>query len=174
MKQLELELQERLHIVEYPEHIVEDGLLEYASLCLRFQKTQNELDRLIGDKPGNDYEIVCKGNELTEEVAKGLVDNALDSFYVCWFKDYEVLDTSIHDDYTFLTAIESFISSVKSKGFYWGENPIAEPKKPPFLDPNKKGHCENDYVDYRYDLHQFNEAESRTFNPSRTLIFKIS
>ncbi len=156
MKQLELELKKRLLIVE--------GLnLEDFNPDLKMSHFYK----------GNEIKLICKGDELTEEAAKGLVENAFDSFDVCWFKDYEVLDTSIHDDYTFLTAIESFISAIESKGYFWGENPITEPKKPPFLNPNKNGHCENDYVDYRYDLYQFHEAESRTFNPEKTLIFEI-
>ena len=66
-----------------------------------------------------DYEFLCDGSELTEEIASELVDYwqnmANDGFIFENYKD------NIPKK---LTAKKSFISAVESKGFYWLENPI--------------------------------------------------
>ena len=67
-----------------------------------------------------DYEFLCDGSELTEEIASELVDYwqnmANDGFIFENYKD------NIPKK---LTAKKSFISAVESKGFYWLENPIS-------------------------------------------------
>ena len=69
------------------------------------------------------YKFLCKGSELTEEIASELVDYwqnmANDGFIFENYKD------NIPKK---LTAKKSFISAVESKGFYWLENPIEKPK----------------------------------------------
>ena len=66
-----------------------------------------------------DYEFLCDGSELTEEIASELVDYwqnmANDGFIFENYKD------NIPKK---LTAIKSFISAVESKKFHWLENPI--------------------------------------------------
>ena len=72
------------------------------------------------------YEFVCKGSELTEEIASELVEehymNGIRSYEI--YKDYRYNDSRWLDD-----AKESFISAIESKGFFWLENPINEPNK---------------------------------------------
>ena len=69
------------------------------------------------------YKFLCKGSELTEEIASELVDywqNMANDGFI-----YENYKTNIPKK---KTAVESFISAVESKGFYWMENPIEKPK----------------------------------------------
>ena len=65
------------------------------------------------------YKFICKGSELTEEMASELVDYwqnmANDGFIFENYKDNLPKK---------LTAIKSFISAVESKKFHWLENPI--------------------------------------------------
>ena len=67
----------------------------------------------------DDYEFLCKGSELTEEMASELVDYwqnmANDGFIFENYKD------NIPKK---LTAKKSFISAVESKEKFWLENPI--------------------------------------------------
>ncbi|GEJ45998.1 hypothetical protein [Chryseobacterium sp. ON_d1] len=147
MKQLELELKKRLLIVEAEE--------------------ANEFIMSKGMKSGT-YIVFCKGSELSHEIAKGFLH---ESIHTGLFAHY-VIGIPVNT-YCYKSALESFISAIESKGYYWGRSPIAEPNAPPFINPNSNGYSENDYVDYRYDLHQFYEAKSRTFNPEKTLIFEI-
>ena len=106
------------------------------------------------------YKFLCKGSELTEEIASELVDNFKLDFNkeICVFKDY------INDCNRFSKSIPSFISAVESKGFYWFENPI---KKPINYDLWTKY---GDYTQYGKVLTEiclkWQEAEEKTFkNP---------
>ncbi|WP_027380818.1 hypothetical protein [Chryseobacterium daeguense] len=83
MKHLDLQLQKRLLIVE-------GDLFEIPKY------TQLWLD--------NKIIRICKGSELTEEIAKGLVDKLGD--YIRNYKD--------PDDY-YKTALESFISAIEAQ-----------------------------------------------------------
>ena len=60
-----------------------------------------------------DYEFLCDGSELTEEIASEFMSD-FDAFNEFALK-YEYL--------------KNFIYIVESKGFYWLENPINEPNK---------------------------------------------
>ena len=65
------------------------------------------------------YEFLCKGSELTEEIASELVDfwqNMANDGFI-----YENYKTNLPKK---KTAVEAFISAVESKGFNWLENPI--------------------------------------------------
>ena len=66
------------------------------------------------------YKFLCKGSELTEEIASELVETYEINFYV----DY---NSPNHYGYCF-TSLESFISAVESKEKFWLENPIEKPK----------------------------------------------
>ena len=100
------------------------------------------------------YKFLCKGSELTEEIASELVDYwqnmANDGFIFENYKD------NIPKK---LTAIKSFISAVESKGFYWLENPIGNKPMSYNLPLYKIGNrCDN--------LKEWQEAEEKTFkNP---------
>ena len=102
MKTLELKLKKEVIIVE--------------------NEFENKID-FIDNELGIFY-FLCKGSELTEEMASELVDYwqnmANDGFIFENYKD------NIPKK---LTAIKSLISAVESKGFHWLENPIDEPNK---------------------------------------------
>lgn len=110
-----------------------------------------------------DYEFLCKGSDLTEEIASELVNETL------MYEKHKV-KCSRYRSYregfvAFDNAIESFISAVESKGFYWLENPI------------KKSYYNLHKGIYEYeptmqnlqrvkDIEKWQEAEEKTFkNP---------
>ena len=101
MKKLELKLKKEVIIVE--------------------NEFENKID-FIDNELGIFY-FLCKGSELTEEIASELVDYwqnmANDGFIFENYKD------NIPKK---LTAIKSFISAVESKEKFWLENPIEKPK----------------------------------------------
>lgn len=146
MKTLELNLQKRLLIVE-------GDMLEF--------KLNDK--RWLNDK----IKLICKGSELTEEIAKGLVVQIKENIHLSYYVRYK------KGIGYYTNALESFISAINFNGCHWGINPITEPKQPPFINPKINGFSENDVVDYRYELHQFHESESKTFNPDKSLIFEI-
>lgn len=69
------------------------------------------------------YKFLCKGSELTEEIASELVEME----YSCLYKKNFYID---YDRPSLLLkfAKESFISAVESKEKFWLENPIEKPK----------------------------------------------
>ena len=66
------------------------------------------------------YDFLCDGSELTEEIASELVEKFELDFNkeFCVFKDY------INDCNRFSKSIPSLISAVESKEKFWLENPI--------------------------------------------------
>ena len=68
-----------------------------------------------------DYEFLCKGSELTEEIASELVKTTWihDKKILCKYKNY-----NSEGDGSYFSAVKSFKSAIESKGFYWLENPI--------------------------------------------------
>ena len=68
------------------------------------------------------YKFLCKGSELTEEIASELVEME----YSCLYKKNFYID---YDRPSLLLkfAKESFISAVESKEKFWLENPIEKP-----------------------------------------------
>ena len=114
MKTLELKLKKDVLIVdekdfEYYE-IFEEGIY--------FRLENGDRDFIDGE-----FKFICKGSELTEEIASELVDYwqnmANDGFIFENYKDNLPKK---------LTAKESFISAVESKEKFWLENPIEKPK----------------------------------------------
>ena len=80
---------------------------------------------LIFNKFGNYnlscYDFLCKGSELTEEIASELVKTTWihDKKILCKYKNY-----NSEGDGSYFSAVKSFKSAIESKGFYWMENPI--------------------------------------------------
>lgn len=129
MKTLELKLKKDVLIV--------DAISEKIAYGIIFQK--------LGAKTVSDYEFLCNGSELTEEIASELVENYEINFYV----DY---NSPNHYGYCF-TPLESFISAVESKGFYWLENTNSKT----YFNPEE--YIESEFL-------EFKEAEEKTFrNP---------
>ena len=132
MKTLELKLKKDVLIV--------DAINEKEAFDTIFE--------IFNTKNISDYKFLCKGSELTEEIASELVDfwqnTANDGFI------YENYKTNLPKKET---AVESFISAVESKSFYWLENP--------FKDWRSDGEIHDDDLDLIYK-----EAEEKTFkNP---------
>ena len=70
------------------------------------------------------YDFLCDGSELTEEIASELVEMEYSVLYKkSFFIDYD------RPSLLLKFAKESFISAVESKGFYWLDNPISDPNK---------------------------------------------
>ena len=113
MKTLELKLKKDVLIVD--ENDFEYYELSKNGIYFKIEK---------GDRYylGWKFEFLCKGSELTEEIASELVDywqNMYNGGFI--FENYK---DNIPKK---LTAKKSFISAVESKGFYWLENPIEKP-----------------------------------------------
>ena len=111
MKTLELKLKKDVLIVEIP-RLADYEFINRECKYLRVGNEEIKLNASTLDK----FEFICKGSELTEEIASELVETYEINFYV----DY---NSPNHYGYCF-TSLESFISVVESKGFYWLENPI--------------------------------------------------
>ncbi|GEJ46036.1 hypothetical protein [Chryseobacterium sp. ON_d1] len=143
MKSLELSLNKRLLIVEYDHE-----------KFLRPADVMQELNMW-------DLKLICKGPDLTEDIAKGLVERkkAYDTPEIYFFKNYknEFLDC--------LTALQAFISSIEASGYHWGENPYEKE-----LD---RCNAYTDMFTIAKRARKYAEAESRTFNPSKCIIFEI-
>lgn len=136
MKSLELSLNKRLLIVEREFHTINGSYSDNGKM--------------------HTLKLICKGSDLTEEIAKGLVEQkrVFDTPAVFFFKNYK------NEFSDCMTARESFISSIESNGWYWGEN------------PEKKSHFNpEEFIQEEYD--RYMEAESRTFKPSKCIICEI-
>ena len=149
MNTLELNLKKKVLIVDLP--------IDAKNVYMSGNSIIYNSDKSCIVKPINDdYEFICKGSELTEEIASELVDNfKLDfnkSFYV--FKDYTM------DCNKFSKSIPSFISAVESKEKFWLENPIEKPI-------NRDEFYKSEKVDsFEILLNEWQEAEEKTFkNP---------
>ena len=101
--------------------------------------------------------MLCKGSELTEEIASELVDK---SIYTGLYAHY--VDKIPVNTYCYNSAIESFISGVESKKFHWLKHNV---KRFSLYDPRSKTGChdlEEEYIVTK----QWQEAEEKTFrNP---------
>ena len=118
MQILELKLKKDVLIVEIP-RLADYEFINRECKYLKVGNEEIKLNASTLDK----FEFLCKGSELTEEIASELVDYwqnmANDGFIFENYKD------NIPKK---LTAIKSFISAVESKEKFWLENPIEKPK----------------------------------------------
>lgn len=158
MKQLELNLQKRLLIVEAPHEYVRYSIYDRS---LAFYTKENNLSDIKGS-----YKLICKGFELTEEIAKGLVNPFWD-----YYKNYLESDNGNVGNYKRFvkrTALESFISAIEAENNYWGENPLgSEPRSYSEV-------IDGVSIDeLRDDLESWQVYENQTFKLDQTLIFEI-
>ena len=148
MKILELKLKKDVLIVEIP-RLADYEFLNRECKYLKVGNEEIKLNASTLDK----FEFLCKGSELTEEIASELVDfwqNMANDGFI-----YENYKTNIPKK---KTALKSFISAVESKGFYWLEKEC------------DNQFCENGKVDLGYNTflncQVCEEAEEKTFkNP---------
>ena len=149
MKTLELDLKKKVLIVD-------ENDFEYYELFkegIYFKLENGDRDYIEGN-----FELLCKGSELTEEIASELVDKMRFSFSKA-FLDYRPY---IYSPNHFKSAKESFISAVESKGFHWLKHNI---KPFSLYDPRSKTGC-HDLEEEEIVKKQWQEAEAKTFkNP---------
>lgn len=148
MKILELKLKKEVIIVDLP--------IDAKNVYMSGNSIIYNSDKSCIVKPINDdYEFICKGSELTEEIASELVDYwqnmANDGFIFENYKDNLPKK---------LTANDALISAVESKEKFWLENPIQ----------NTKPTDDISFYDYleqkELAIKKWQEAEAKTFkNP---------
>ena len=147
MKTLELKLKKDVLIVEIP-RLADYEFINKECKYLKVGKEEIKLNASTLDK----FEFLCKGSELTEEIASELVDfwqNMANDGFI-----YENYKTNIPKK---KSAVKSFILAAESKGFYWLENPIKRIELKEW-----KG---TDYTFGKYMI-EFNKAEEKTLrNP---------
>lgn len=159
MKQIELELKKRLLIVE----------ADNATVVGQYEADVN----------GRHIELICKGSELTEDIAKSFsieveALNPIDGTYsICYPLAGRVINATPK-------ALESFISAIESKGYSWGENLVEKPTMEKYgwytanSQEEESGWMYEEGEEKYYEaLREYEEAESKTFNPKNTLIFEI-
>ena len=135
MKTLELDLKKKVLIIDENDfdyyELFKDGI---------YLKLKNgDRDYIEGN-----FELICKGSELTEEIASELMSDfdAFNEFTL----NYEYL--------------KNFIYIISTKGFNWLENPIEKPIE----DDYNLGDIHSGF--FRTKLNQWQEAEEKTFrNP---------
>ena len=154
MKILELKLKKYVLIVEIP-RLADYEFINKECKYLKIGNEEIKLNASTLDK----FEFLCKGSELTEEIASELVEywqNMANDGFI-----YENYKTNLPKK---KTAVESVISAVESKEKFWLENPIKHPKDYDLW--SKYG----DYTQYGKKLTEeclkWQEAEEKTFkNP---------
>ncbi len=113
MKTLELDLKKKVLIVD--ENDFDYYELSENGIYFKLEK---------GDRYylGWKFEFICKGSELTEEIASELVElTIMHLTYGCNKHKYR---SYVNYNLGFDNALESFISAVESKEKFWLENPI--------------------------------------------------
>lgn len=152
MKTLELKLKKDVLIVEIP-RLADYEFINKESKYLKIGNEEIKLNASTLDK----FEFFCKGSELTEEISSELVElTIMHLTYGCNKHKYR---SYVNYNLGFDNALESFISAVESKGFYWLENPIS-------LDRAKLYESIGDTLRYNGIKKVWQEAEAKTFkNP---------
>lgn len=117
MKTLELKLKKDVLIVEIP-RLADYEFINRECKYLKVGNKEIKLNASTLDK----FEFLCKGSELTEEMASELVEQSYSNLEESiMYRDY----MAKYDDEVLYEALDSFKSAIKSKGFYWIENPIS-------------------------------------------------
>ena len=116
MKTLELKLKKDVLIVEIP-RLADYEFINKECKYLKVGNEEIKLNASTLDK----FEFLCKGSELTEEIASELVE--LTIMHLTYGDNKHKYRSYVNYNLGFDNALESFISAVESKGFYWLENP---------------------------------------------------
>ena len=116
MKILELKLKKDVLIAEIP-RLADYEFINRECKYLKVGNEEIKLNASTLDK----FEFLCKGSELTEEIASELAEE----HYMSGVRSYEIYNDYRYNDARWLDdAKESFISAVESKEKFWLENPI--------------------------------------------------
>ena len=152
MKKLELKLKKDVLIVEIP-RLADYEFINKECKYLKVGNEEIKLNASTLDK----FEFLCKGSDLTEEIASELVElTIMHLTYGCNKHKYR---SYVNYNLGFDNALESFISAVESKEKFWLENPIGNKPMSYNLPLYKIGNrCDK--------LKKWKEAEEKTFkNP---------
>ena len=147
MKALKLDLKKKLLIVDIP-RLADYELINKESKYLKIGNEEIKLNISTLDK----LEFLCKGSELTEEIASEFVKTTWihDKKILCKYKNY-----NSEGDGSYFSAVKSFKSAIESKGFYWLENPIEIIERGEDTEHNRV-----------LNQNEWQEAEAKTFkNP---------
>ena len=148
MKTLELKLKKDVLIVDLP--------IDSKNVYMSGNSIIYNTDKSCIAKPINDeYEFLCKGSDLTEEIASELVEMEYSVLYKkSFFIDYD------RPSLLLKFALDSFISAVESKEKFWLENHIEKPI-------NRDEFYKSEKVDsFEILLKEWQEVEEKTFrNP---------
>ena len=155
MKTLELKLKKDVLIVE----ITRLADYEFINKECKYLKIGNEEIKLNASTLDK-FEFLCKGSELTEEIASELVDETImyEKHKVKCYRYRSYREGFVAFD----NSIESFISAVESKGYYWLKHNV---RNFSLYDPRSKTGC-HDLEEEDIVTKQWQEAEEKTFkNP---------
>ena len=110
MKTLELNLKKKVLIVD----------------AINEKEAFDSIFEIFNTKNISDYKFLCKGSELTEEIASEFVNETLmyEKHKVKCYRYRSYKEGFVGFD----NAKQSFISAVESKEKFWLENPIEKPK----------------------------------------------
>ena len=114
MKTLELKLKKDVLIVEIP-RLADYEFINKECKYLKVGNEEIKLNASTLDK----FEFLCKGSDLTEEIASELVHKSIHTDLYAYYVDNIPVNA-----YCYNKAQESFISAVESKEKFWLENPI--------------------------------------------------
>ena len=155
MKILELKLKRDVLIVEIP-RLADYEFINRECKYLKVGNEEVKLNASTLDK----FEFLCKGSELTEEIASELVE--LTIMYLTYGDNKHKYRSYVNYNLGFDNALESVISAVESKGFHWLKHNI---KPFSLYDPRSKTGC-HDLEEEEIVKKQWQEAEEKTFkNP---------
>ena len=148
MKTLELKLKKDVIIIEIP-RLADYEFINKECKYLKVGNEEIKLNASTLDK----FEFLCKGSELTEEIASELVElTIMHLTYGCNKHKYR---SYVNYNLGFDNALESFISAVESKEKFWLENPIKIIERGEDTEHNRV-----------LNQNEWQEAEAKTFkNP---------
>ena len=153
MKTLELKLKKDVLIVEIP-RLADYEFINKECKYLKVGNEEIKLNASTLDK----FEVICKGSELTEEIASELVE--LTIMHLTYGDNKHKYRSYVNYNLGFDNALESFISAVESKEKFWLENPIEKPIEENF----NLGDIHSGFFHKKHK--QWQEAEEKTFkNP---------
>ena len=149
MKTLELDLKKKVLIVDLP-RLADYEFINRECKYLKVGNEEIKLNASTLDK----FEFLCKGSELTEEIASEFFE--YDDFLNC-FEIYIDTVPSIDE-----SALKLLIKIFESKGFYWLKHNV---RNFSLYDHRSKTGC-HDLEEEDIITKQWQEAEEKTFrNP---------
>lgn len=152
MKQLEITTNKRLLIVEFDDMDHLENVLSCNKQGIRFCTDNDEPTKFI-----------CKGPDLSNEIAKGFIPIYEKGARTKYPKAFLI---------SYKRFLNAFIDLIESKGWYWGENPEGDqPHNTGLVNYYPTGHPLMDVS--LEEAKKWLHAESRTFNPSKCIIFEI-